>query len=239
MMGALSAAAIAATIAAAVVGGTRQGPVRSSATSSTENRAVPPVALPAQHATEPARRSWSTHVETEDDVAWTDVGRDAASSSSSMPAWLDGGPWKFEDLAAFWQKEALDPEWSANIKEYIYAMLDPEDIDLDVLNLVDCRQTLCRIEMNTAHMSAIVRLSRMVSGVVSSNWPTSTLSRTADRRSWSCTRHARTSRSAYFQLKHGVRMPEPAGTDGDVVPRLCSANANLTSSPARPSKIIA
>jgi hypothetical protein len=104
------------------------------------------------------QRSRAMRFDPEEPMGAADGTPDASSVNRAPPDWLDAGPWGFDDLAAFWQKERVDPEWSANVKEYIYAMLEPEDLNLDVLNGVDCRQTLCRIEMNAAHMQAIARL---------------------------------------------------------------------------------
>jgi hypothetical protein len=140
---------------------TRSVPFRSSARSSVdESRAS---RLPAfAHARGP-RWSPALHPEPEEATA-ADAILDASSASRSIPAWLDGGRLGFDDLAARWQEERTDPEWSSNLKSYMYAMLEPEELDLDLVNLVDCRQSLCRIELNPAHMRALVRLRANTGG---------------------------------------------------------------------------
>jgi hypothetical protein len=160
----LGAVMIATVVALFVVGGAGHGPLRSSAKSSTEDRRASHSAAPVHRSTRAAGQAWTPRMMPDDDTAPANGTFDASSANGSVPAWVDGGPWGFDDLVAFWEKETVDPEWSANVKEYIYGMLDPDDLSLDVLNSVDCRQSLCRIEMNTAHMPAILRLSGMASG---------------------------------------------------------------------------
>jgi hypothetical protein len=87
-----------------------------------------------------------------------DDGPDASTASRVMPAWLDAGRLGFDDLAGHWEKERKDPEWSSNVRSYLSAMLEPEELDLDLLRDIDCRETLCRVEMNAAHMPVIARL---------------------------------------------------------------------------------
>ncbi len=87
-----------------------------------------------------------------------DESPDASTANRSMPGWLDAGPRGFDDLASYWEKERRDPEWSSNVRAYLSAMLESEELELDLVRDVDCRETLCRIEMNAAHMPVIVRL---------------------------------------------------------------------------------
>jgi hypothetical protein len=162
---ALAAAAAATAITTIVVGmkvsgEARRRPVHSSGVSSSDDRQESPTVRPVP----PSVRRLVPQPELEVDVTRVDSTSDGSSATLSVPAWVDAGPWQFDDLATFWEDERHDPEWSANVKEYIYAMLEPEDLNLDVLSRVDCRETLCRVEMNASHIPALSRLRATASG---------------------------------------------------------------------------
>jgi hypothetical protein len=79
----------------------------------------------------------------------------------SAPAWYerDGGPYAFEDLMEHWLDEAPDPEWSNNVTSFIYALLEPKELEHEVIRNVDCRTTLCRVQLDGRQMDALLRLN--------------------------------------------------------------------------------
>ncbi len=80
--------------------------------------------------------------------------------------WEDAGVLEFDDYAMYWAAERHDKDWSSNVESYVYAMLGAEDLELDLVRFVDCRQTLCRLELSAAdaNMRALFRLSSGLRG---------------------------------------------------------------------------
>jgi len=75
-------------------------------------------------------------------------------------AWYDreGGPFEFDELVSHWDSEPRDEEWTSNVESYFTAMLEPDEVDRGVLKSVDCRQSLCRVQLRTNDNTAIWRL---------------------------------------------------------------------------------
>jgi hypothetical protein len=71
---------------------------------------------------------------------------------------IEEGSRTVPELATCWAREERDDEWSANVEGYVYAALELQDLDADVVREVDCRQALCRIELDGADMAPVLRL---------------------------------------------------------------------------------
>jgi len=77
-----------------------------------------------------------------------------ASPAFSAAARPVGPPMTPEELESVWSTERHNAEWSQNAADWAWAILGKEDSALDAIDTVDCRETLCRIELVLPHNSA-------------------------------------------------------------------------------------
>jgi hypothetical protein len=80
-----------------------------------------------------------------------------ATNPRPLPSWIDGTPRSHQELAEHWKAEPRDSEWSEDVRGYLTAMLEAVDAAVDPVRAVDCRQTLCRIELDAT--AALLQLS--------------------------------------------------------------------------------
>ena len=80
---------------------------------------------------------------------------------AAAAAWYerDGGAFSFDELVEQWRSEPADQDWSGNIASFIYAMLEPAELEHEVIRSVDCRNTLCRVQFDTRQMNTLLRLN--------------------------------------------------------------------------------
>lgn len=69
-------------------------------------------------------------------------------------------PAEFEEV---WTSESADPEWTKNLENYITAMLELDELELDLIESIDCRETLCRVALyRQGNDPTIMRLGHML-----------------------------------------------------------------------------
>jgi hypothetical protein len=83
----------------------------------------------------PSRRAWSSRADVDDARPWPVVDRDELRDASALAS--------FDEAFAV---QAPDPEWSDATERAIREML-AATADAPVLERLDCRSTLCRIEV--------------------------------------------------------------------------------------------
>ena len=85
----------------------------------------------------------------------------AVAAPPAPPPWYagDGGPHAFDELLDHWHDESPDREWSSNVTSFIYALLETNELQHEVIRNVDCRETLCRIQLEGSQMDTLIRLN--------------------------------------------------------------------------------
>jgi hypothetical protein len=68
----------------------------------------------------------------------------------------------FDQMGNAWEREAEDPEWSLNVKTFVGAMIETLDERADAQSPYDlsvrCRQTVCRLDVETADFMTLGRV---------------------------------------------------------------------------------
>ena len=57
-----------------------------------------------------------------------------------------------------WATQSSDEEWSENVGTFVSALLETVDADLSLLQKVECRSTICRIEFELGDRAGLLRL---------------------------------------------------------------------------------
>jgi len=84
----------------------------------------------------------------------------AEADAAEVPWYArDAGVFTFNELLAQWTREEPNAEWSSNVMGNVTARLELEELDLDLVRRVDCRRTLCRLELSTASPKTLMRLA--------------------------------------------------------------------------------
>jgi hypothetical protein len=105
------------------------------------------------------RLSWNHEV--------TDPGDPAAPARAAVDAaaaltCVDDGGASFGALERCWASEQRDDEWSRNVGNYISAMFEPHELETELIRDVDCRQVLCRIELEAQDLTPLAGLAKLV-----------------------------------------------------------------------------
>lgn len=84
----------------------------------------------------------------------------AEADAAEVPWYArDAAFFTLDELIAQWTREEPNAEWSSNVMGNITARLELDELDLDLIHKVDCRQTLCRIELSAESPNTLMRLS--------------------------------------------------------------------------------
>jgi hypothetical protein len=65
-----------------------------------------------------------------------------------------------KDLEERWQGEPHNEEWSANTRTFVSAMLESSGGTPENVEVVDCRRTLCRLELGASNTTSIYRMGQ-------------------------------------------------------------------------------
>ena len=77
----------------------------------------------------------------------------AAVEPAAAPSAAAGTPLAAEQ--AQWSSEETDTDWTQNTKKYLTDMLESQNASPSILRTIDCRQTLCRVELEEDDMDAL------------------------------------------------------------------------------------
>jgi hypothetical protein len=131
------------------------------------DRRGPSVAAPASPSVPAAPPAWiaargATHGALDLKPATAPEGVLSDSSARAVPAANDPSvPLGREELSARWETERSDPSWTAGAREYLNSALKDAHLPADCLQAVDCRASLCKIEVAFPSMTEAMKLNEL------------------------------------------------------------------------------